>query len=33
VKASFYQEVSEVLEAFISIDLEALADIQNAIKE
>lgn len=31
--ASFYQEVSRVLEAFISIDLEVLADIRNALKE
>jgi TorA maturation chaperone TorD len=31
--ASFYQELAEVLEAFIPIDLEALADIQNATKE
>jgi TorA maturation chaperone TorD len=31
--ASFYQEVSEVLEAFIPIDLDVLADIRDAIKE
>ncbi|MDR1183202.1 MAG: molecular chaperone TorD family protein [Coriobacteriales bacterium] len=29
--ASFYQEVSKVLEAFIPIDLELLTDIRNAI--
>lgn len=30
--ASFYQEVVEVLGAFIPIDLEAITDIRNAIK-
>ncbi|MDR1014003.1 MAG: molecular chaperone TorD family protein [Coriobacteriales bacterium] len=30
--ASFYQELSEVLTAFVPIDLEALAEIQNEIK-
>jgi TorA maturation chaperone TorD len=31
--ASFYQETAEVLEAFMPLDLEALADLRNAINE
>jgi TorA maturation chaperone TorD len=31
--ASFYQETAAVLEAFLPIDLEALADLQNALRE